>query len=63
MIAAEFTQIVWRKTIKFGIAMKKEEGYYRIVALYSPKGNVYGQYAKNVKKRQNIDQGEPSGSS
>jgi len=63
MIAAEYTQIVWGSTMNVGIAMKREEGYYRIVVIYTPKGNVYGQYAKNVKMPKSIEQGGPSGSS
>jgi len=51
MFADEFTRILWEDTTKIGIAMKREMGYYRVVVLYSPKGNIRGQYKDNVNRR------------
>ncbi|KAL9972784.1 hypothetical protein ACROYT_G019155 [Oculina patagonica] len=48
-----FTQVVWKKTTKVGVALKKKkiskgkiETY--IVARYSPPGNWRGQFQQNV---------------
>ncbi|KAL9972633.1 hypothetical protein ACROYT_G018979 [Oculina patagonica] len=50
-----FTQVVWKKTTKVGVALKKKkiskgkiETY--IVARYSPPGNYRGQFQQNVER-------------
>lgn len=46
---AQFTQLVWKSTTHFGIAMATScEGSVYIVANYSPAGNVRGQFKENV---------------
>ena len=52
---AKFTQLVWRKTTKFGIAYatkKRKDGLFctYVVAKYSPIGNNRGSYVDNVRR-------------
>lgn len=48
MIAASFTQIVWKSTEKMGLAMVKNNGIVMVVAVYSPPGNIENEYLLNV---------------
>jgi len=49
MIAAPFTQIVWKNTNRIGLNMAvKDDGTYDVVVIYFPKGNKKNQYNKNV---------------
>jgi len=60
MIADEFTQIVWMGTETFGIAMRREERFYAVVALYNPPGNIQGEFKNNVLPPQSMDLGGSS---
>jgi len=60
MIAAAFTQIVWKNTEWFGIAIGKNKYVYTVVVYYGPTGNLRGQYKSNVKRPGSMDQGESS---
>jgi len=49
MVAAPFTQIVWRKTTRIGIATAvNDDGVYKIVVTYAPLGNKKKHYKNNV---------------
>ena len=51
----EFTQLVWKGTLKMGIAYitkKKPNGFFctYVVAKYKPAGNIPGKNGENIKK-------------
>jgi len=48
MIADEFTQIVWKDTQKFGIALKWANDDYVVQVVYYPRGNIQRQFKANV---------------
>lgn len=50
--AGHFTQMVWRESCEFGVALAKgkNNGKSFVVANYNPKGNYVGQYTTNVLK-------------
>lgn len=60
-----FTQIVWKNSKKLGMGVSKHEtnGVY-VVANYSPRGNIVGEFMKNVlqckKKDEEIDEDDQS---
>jgi len=60
MITADFTQIVWMGTQTIGISMLREERFYRILVLYNPPGNYYGQFTFNVFMTRSMEQVESS---
>ncbi|MFI1465269.1 CAP family protein [Nocardia carnea] len=48
MATGHFTQMVWKASTRLGIGHASEDGYTVGVALYSPHGNVEGQFPQNV---------------
>ncbi|MGA6203368.1 CAP family protein [Nocardia testacea] len=48
MATGHFTQLVWKASTRLGIGYASEGGYTAAVALYSPAGNVQGQFPQNV---------------
>lgn len=48
MATGHFTQVVWKSSTKLGFAIVTINGYTAAVALYSPPGNVQGQFPQNV---------------
>jgi len=62
MITAGFTQIVWENTRTIGISMLAANGYYNVLVLYSPPGNIKGEFESNVLKPRYMQQGESSSS-
>lgn len=47
--AGHFTQMIWKESNEFGIAMVKgKNGKTYVVANYNPKGNFIGQFINNV---------------
>uniref|UniRef100_A0A0N5BB17 SCP domain-containing protein n=1 Tax=Strongyloides papillosus TaxID=174720 RepID=A0A0N5BB17_STREA len=51
-IADGFTQLVWKSTTSIGIGIARSYDYFYITLLFYPKGNIWGQYGKNVLKKQ-----------
>ncbi|CAL8097279.1 unnamed protein product [Orchesella dallaii] len=45
-----FTQLVWKNSQKLGFGHAQSNGFTAGVALYSPAGNVQGQFPENVLK-------------
>ena len=44
-----FTQLIWKNTKEVGFGFTNDtEGNFYVMALYSPKGNIKGQYENNV---------------
>lgn len=43
-----FTQVVWRSSTELGVGVASESGYHYVVARYKPRGNLVGQFARNV---------------
>ena len=44
-----FTQLIWKNTKEVGFGFTNDtEGNFYAMALYSPKGNIKGQYENNV---------------
>lgn len=43
-----FTQVVWKASRKLGFGVAKVNGYSVAVAVYSPAGNLVGDYSENV---------------
>jgi hypothetical protein len=46
-----FTQLVWRATTSIGVGVAKDptgSGDIYMIVLYSPKGNVFGSFTRNV---------------
>ncbi|WP_157229145.1 CAP family protein [Nocardia brevicatena] len=48
MATGHFTQLVWKASTQLGVGYASEGGYTAGVALYSPPGNVQGQFPQNV---------------
>jgi len=48
MIADPFTQIVWKRSKNFGVAIKASEDTFYLLAHYIPKGNIREKYIENV---------------
>jgi len=48
MVAASFTQIVWKSTKSLGLAVVQKEGKNFVIAVYRPAGNFQGKYSANV---------------
>uniref|UniRef100_A0A0N5B1X4 SCP domain-containing protein n=1 Tax=Strongyloides papillosus TaxID=174720 RepID=A0A0N5B1X4_STREA len=48
--ANSFTQIVWRETRQLGVGVQRDDDYLVIVFVFYPKGNIKGEYGKNVHK-------------
>ena len=48
MATGHFTQVVWKASTKFGFGVTTIGGYTAGVGLYSPAGNVQGQFPQNV---------------
>jgi glioma pathogenesis-related protein 2 len=48
MATGHFTQVVWKSSTKLGFAVTTINGYTVAVCLYSPHGNVQGQFPANV---------------
>lgn len=46
--AGHFTQLVWKSTLEYGIAVFKNKHRAYTVVDFNPPGNVYGQYSQNV---------------
>ena len=47
-VISHFTQIVWKSTTDFGIGYSCQGTNCVVVANYSPKGNIEGQYLNQV---------------
>lgn len=48
-----FTQVVWKGTTAVGVAQASSgSGAIYIVARYSPRGNILGQFSQNVGNKQ-----------
>ena len=44
-----FTQLIWKSTKEVGFGFTNdEEGNFYVLALYSPKGNINGEYKNNI---------------
>jgi len=54
VIADEFTQIVWLKTIHLTLMMGVENDELYVMATYFPKGNIVKEYMNNVINPQNV---------
>jgi len=50
MIAAFFTQIIWKGTRSLGVAFLQGNDRDVVIAIYSPPGNIKGMYFENVLK-------------
>jgi len=50
MIAEHFTQILWKESEKVGFAFVYENNTNYFAATYFPRGNISGEYVKNVRK-------------
>ena len=49
LFSGHFTQVVWKKSKKMGIAKARtSKGKIIVVANYEPAGNWIGQYTENV---------------
>jgi uncharacterized protein YkwD len=46
--AGHFSQLVWKSTLKYGIAVVKNKNRAYTTMEFDPPGNVYGQYHMNV---------------
>lgn len=47
--AGQFTQMVWKSSKDLGIGLAKtKKGKILVVATYYPRGNVFGEFLKNV---------------
>uniref|UniRef100_A0A131Z3J6 Antigen 5 family member n=1 Tax=Rhipicephalus appendiculatus TaxID=34631 RepID=A0A131Z3J6_RHIAP len=54
----EFAQIVWKETTALGTGIARGNGSsYFLVTVYDPRGNIRGEYLKNV-KQPNVEGGE-----
>jgi len=51
IIAEEFTQIVWKNTETFGIALRWTNDKYVIQVIYFPRGNLREKFRKNILQR------------
>uniref|UniRef100_A0A0N4ZEH6 SCP domain-containing protein n=1 Tax=Parastrongyloides trichosuri TaxID=131310 RepID=A0A0N4ZEH6_PARTI len=47
-IVGHFTQLVWKKSKTIGFGFGKNGSMIFVVCLYYPRGNIRGQYEKNV---------------
>jgi len=54
LITEEFTQIVWKDTTLIGLAMQWTKDKYIVQIAYYPRGNIFGQFKKNVLQRPSI---------
>lgn len=44
-----FTQVIWKRSTELGMSWRKnKDGDYFVVANYKPRGNVVGQFVRNV---------------
>jgi uncharacterized protein YkwD len=48
LASGHFTQVVWKESVKLGVAFAKSGGRVVVVANYYPPGNFIGCYSKNV---------------
>uniref|UniRef100_A0A0N5BSW9 SCP domain-containing protein n=1 Tax=Strongyloides papillosus TaxID=174720 RepID=A0A0N5BSW9_STREA len=46
----EFTQLIWQSTTHIGCGISSSNSLFYIFCRFSPKGNIKGQYAKNIHK-------------
>uniref|UniRef100_A0A0N5CDN8 SCP domain-containing protein n=2 Tax=Strongyloides papillosus TaxID=174720 RepID=A0A0N5CDN8_STREA len=51
-MTSHFTQLVWKSTRSIGIGVLKKNDIFTIVLFFYPKGNIRGEYKKNVFKKQ-----------
>uniref|UniRef100_A0A0N5CAI4 SCP domain-containing protein n=1 Tax=Strongyloides papillosus TaxID=174720 RepID=A0A0N5CAI4_STREA len=51
-MAKDFAQIVWKSSISIGVALLKKNNLFYTVAFFYPKGNIKGQYKRNVFKKE-----------
>uniref|UniRef100_A0A0N5B1Z5 SCP domain-containing protein n=1 Tax=Strongyloides papillosus TaxID=174720 RepID=A0A0N5B1Z5_STREA len=49
-VANNFTQLTWRATKYFGISVQPDDDNLIIVCVFYPKGNIKGEYGRNVHK-------------
>jgi len=54
MITEHFTQIVWKDTQMFGIALRWTNYNYVVQVVYFPRGNIQEQFRTNVLQRPTI---------
>ena len=43
-----FTQMVWKGSVRLGVGLASKDGKHIVVAHYEPGGNVSGKFLKNV---------------
>jgi uncharacterized protein YkwD len=48
LASGHFTQVVWKESVKLGVAFAKSGGRVVVVANYDPPGNYIGCFSKNV---------------
>uniref|UniRef100_A0A0K0F285 CAP domain-containing protein (inferred by orthology to a zebrafish protein) n=1 Tax=Strongyloides venezuelensis TaxID=75913 RepID=A0A0K0F285_STRVS len=51
LMASKFTQIVWKDSVHIGVGVSKKRNVLHLVVVFYPKGNIFGQYKRNVLKK------------